>query len=426
MSAEGGTGGETPARTTRWWWRSHSTSDDTYSRRYRPPGTLAQQPALPLQDFRWFWTVAVICAIGIGSTLIYIMQVPSGVRWSVFGTALTIAAAAFLTGGIFGFLFGIPQTMQASAQSISKRQYQDNTNLQLVSDWLTKIIIGVGLVQLGRALPALSKLAENLKAPLGGQASSAAFGLGLTIAYVLLGFFFVYLWSRVVFTQELNLQDTMQVLAERDADRLNALRLVSRQLTLLKGGERPPQDELNTAIASVDDATRLEIFNQANSVRKAWRDPKAKQSIELTIPVFQALIAAEGNKQLHRNHGTLAWALKDKKIPDWPEAIAELTTAITIRDKSKVVGWKLYEANRAFCRIKLFYELPAGDPRRELLQKQIEEDLKEALREPYARERMVDKNEDIQRWLHRHRYRALGHLRAARALRVERNTRRPR
>ena len=416
MSTEGRSGGETPARKTRWRWPSHNPSDGTYS----PPGTAAKHSALPLQDFRWFWTVAVLCAIGIGSTLIYISQVPSGVRWSVLGTALTLAAAAFLTGGIFGFLFGIPQTMQASAPSTSKKPYQDNTNLQLVSDWLTKIIIGVGLVQIGRALPALNKLAENMKAPLGGQASSAAFGLGLTIAYVFLGFFFVYLWSRVVFTQELNLQDANQALAEHDSDRLTAWMLVTRQLTSLKGGEPPTQDELNTAIAKVDDATRLQIFHQANLTRRAWRDPNAKRSVELSIPVFRGLIAAEGDKQLHQTHGSLGWALKDKEHPDWPEAITELTTAIMIRDKLKVTGWKLYEANRALCRIKLFYELPAGDPHRELFQKQIAEDLQAACRERYARERMVDKDEDIQRWLHR---RALGHLWAARALRAKRNTR---
>jgi hypothetical protein len=209
-------------------------------------------------------------------------------------------------------------------------QYQGNTNLEQVSDWLTKIIIGVGLVQIGRALPALSKLASNLKAPLGGQASSAAFGLGTAISYALLGFFFVYLWSRVVFTLQLNREAIRQLIDKRDSDRLNALMLVARQLYSLKGGMPPTQDELN---------------------------------------------------------------------PDWQKAIEELTIAITIRQKRDVVGWKLYEANRALCGIKLIDELPAGDPSIASLTIMIKQDLETALKERYAREKMIVRNQDIQRWL---------------------------
>ena len=58
-------------------------------------------------------------------------------------------------------------------------QYQGNTNLEQVSDWLTKIIVGIGLVQIGHIVPALSKFAESMKAPLGGLPSSSAFGLGV-------------------------------------------------------------------------------------------------------------------------------------------------------------------------------------------------------------------------------------------------------
>lgn len=351
-------------------------------------------------DFRWFWVVIVLCAIGVGSTLIYTSQVPSGVRWSVFGTALALSAAAFLAGGILGFLFGIPHTVQGSTSSTGEVQYQGNTNLEQVSDWLTKIIIGVGLVQIGRALPALSKLASNLKAPLGGQASSAAFGLGTAISYALLGFFFVYLWSRVVFTLQLNREAIRQLIDKRDSDRLNALMLVARQLYSLKGGMPPTQDELNMTVANVADATRLEIFELADKVRKEnWLEDEDKPVMALSIPVFQALVATEGNEKLHRTHGSLGWALKDKKNPDWQKAIEELTIAITIRQKRDVVGWKLYEANRALCGIKLIDELPAGDPSIASLTIMIKQDLETALKERYAREKMIVRNQDIQRWL---------------------------
>ena len=149
-------------------------------------------------SFSWLWAIPIVSAFGICGTLIYITQVPSVVRWSVFATALALAGAAFFTGGIVGFLFGIPQPVRGSATSTGNVQRNANTNLYQVSDWLTKIIVGVGLVEIGRSLPVLTKLAQSMKVPLGGQASSAAYGLGLTITYAVLGFFFLYLWSYTV------------------------------------------------------------------------------------------------------------------------------------------------------------------------------------------------------------------------------------
>jgi len=144
--------------------------------------------------------VAILWAIAI---LIYALQLPSGVRWGAYAVANLIASASFLAGGLVGFLFGIPRAVQGSAPASGALQYQANTNLEQVSDWLTKIIVGVGLTQIGRIIPGLTRLADSMKAPLGGQASSAAFGLTLTISNILLGFFFFYLWSRSLLKKEL-------------------------------------------------------------------------------------------------------------------------------------------------------------------------------------------------------------------------------
>src|SRR5260370_7423856 len=84
----------------------------------------------------------------------------------------------------------------------------------------------------------------------------------------------------------------------------------------------------------------------------------------LTIPVFRALIAADTNDQYHRNHGSLGWALKDQPnagLAEWQAASDELTTAIGIRDRRRVSGWELYEANRALFNIPLLARPP---PRR--------------------------------------------------------------
>jgi hypothetical protein len=156
------------------------------------------------------WGIPAVSVLGVGVMLVYTSQVPNGVRWSAFATAVVIAGSAYFTGGIVGFLFGIPRTVQGSAPSERVTRFQGNTNLEQVSDWLTKIIVGVGLVQIGHIVPALSKLAESMKAPLGGLPSSGAFGLGLAILYVSIGFLFFYFWSRSLFVRELGEYNTLQ------------------------------------------------------------------------------------------------------------------------------------------------------------------------------------------------------------------------
>jgi hypothetical protein len=148
------------------------------------------------------WSIPGLGILGVICTAFYISGVQAGVRLSVFGTCLAIAGAAVISGGIIGFLFGIPRTLQGPDPSTGDERYKGNTNLEQVSDWLTKIIVGIGLVQIGRLLPALSRLAENLKEPLGGRAWSGTFGLALIISYALLGFFFLYLWSRSLLVEE--------------------------------------------------------------------------------------------------------------------------------------------------------------------------------------------------------------------------------
>jgi hypothetical protein len=219
------------------------------------------------------------------------------------------------------------------------------------------------------------------------------------ISYALLGFFYLYLWSRALLAQEWGLVSTTQLQSDaRESARSTALILVNRQLNSLNGGTPPTQDELNKAIIDAPDSTRLQIFNEAEHVRAAnWSENKPLMA--LSIPVFRGLLAADIDERHHRNHGSLGLALKDQMRPDWREASNELTKAITIRDKFQDAGWKLYEANRALCSIHLINVLPARDPKIVSLSAMINSDLNAAQTNQYAKQ-MIDTSEDIQRWRH--------------------------
>lgn len=85
--------------------------------------------------------------------------------WNFFGLLIVIAFASLLLGALLGFLFGIPKlnkNYNPREDYDRTTQYMPNTNLEDVSDWLTKIIIGVTLTQLGKIPGYLQSLVDYL------------------------------------------------------------------------------------------------------------------------------------------------------------------------------------------------------------------------------------------------------------------------
>jgi hypothetical protein len=142
--------------------------------RQRPQGSAnaGNGKSARLKEPGWTYFAPALGGLGVLVILIYVSQVGGGKRWSVFGAAIAIAGAAAVIGGVAGFLFGIPLTSKQRAAGANDSQYEPNTNLEQASDWLTKII--VGLVQIGRALPARTRLARSLNDPLGGRSNGGA------------------------------------------------------------------------------------------------------------------------------------------------------------------------------------------------------------------------------------------------------------
>jgi len=60
---------------------------------------------------------------------------------------LFLAGASTVAGSLVGFLFGVPQYRRPDHSSTrnANSTTTPNTNLEQISDWLTKIIVGVGL-----------------------------------------------------------------------------------------------------------------------------------------------------------------------------------------------------------------------------------------------------------------------------------------
>lgn len=173
---------------------------------------------IPDQSERALRTLLYAMLIGVIAVLIYAIDSNNWTRFvTTVGTGVVVAAAALLIGGLLGFLFGIPRTLQqlsspapasdtpenqdgarASAGATGERpEYQANTNLEQISDWLTKILVGVGLTQVREIGDKLHTLSGAVASALGNTSGNRSFALSLILVYLVVGFLFSYLWTRL-------------------------------------------------------------------------------------------------------------------------------------------------------------------------------------------------------------------------------------
>ncbi len=163
--------------------------------------------------------------------LIVLLFQSTEARWS----ALLWALAWLAIGDIIGFLFGIPRVLQqpdakppatppaaaggAAAPPASPTPNQDvsyrqevNTNLEQISDWLTKIIVGIGLIELRRLPELLSRVSKFMAAGLGATQQAQVLAAGIIIYFSILGFLSGYLLTRIYLSGAFRRADTGNVL----------------------------------------------------------------------------------------------------------------------------------------------------------------------------------------------------------------------
>lgn len=376
--------------------------------------------------------------VGVISVIVYATHAGGKEGFlAMVSVGVLLAGASAFVGGALGFLFGIPRTLQQEGESPSadansagaeagatarRIDYRVNTNLEQISDWLTKILVGVSLTQIAEIRDGLVSLTTFAAQGLGSQSHSQVFAFALLSYSAVLGFLFGYLWTRLFLAGALRVADQAAIgtlvaevqkvtkkaeTTERKLEELKkqseldaaALNLAYRQLNPSPDLPQVTQEDLDAAVAAASRPIKVQVFNQAWQVRgDNWRDISNKPKMERTIPVFRALIHSDVDNRYHMNHGQLGFALKDKTQPEWAEAERELTTAIEIRGPWHEHGWLFYEFNRALCRIMsdpAFVQDHPSDPDRKV---QILEDLRVAVHADDIG-RILRSDPVIQKWM---------------------------
>ena len=364
--------------------------------------------------------VAMIAGV-IGVVLFALQSSERSEIYSVSSVGIMISGAFLLIGGVLGFLFGIPRTLQQESSGTDQSNnasgvpivgYRANTNLEQISDWLTKMLVGVGLTQLTAMPEYLNKVSLYIAGGLGDNPSSQILAMSIVLYFSMVGFLFGYLWTRLFLAGSFRQADLMSMgllasrveQTDRKLERLKkqseidveALNLAYRQLNPSPDLPVVTQEALNSTVASASLPVKVQIFNKAWSVRSDnWRDKKP--IMERTIPIFRALIKFDSENRYHMNHGQLGFALKDQKHPDWVAAELELTTAIEMRGPWMEHGWLFYELNRAICHIMLDESFLKGAPAKDSVREAILSDLR-AVAESDLKD-LIHKDATIKEWI---------------------------
>ena len=231
--------------------------------------------------------------------------------------AILWSLSAHGCGFVIGFLFAVPRATELTAGS----RLKINNNLVEVSDWLTKIIVGLGLIHLSRVPVYLQRagyyVGTGLRRPDGEIPEQ--FAAALILYFALLGFLAGYLVTRLFLGP-----------AFRDADAATAAEIKSLLAAEVEAtpGERKPLAPSAKATAERLAALPLsEIPNEAEQLA-AWGRAKFEEErySEAVEALERAVRLNPGNPRFRY---LLALALKYSKASE-SDVVGQLEEALRL------------------------------------------------------------------------------------------------
>jgi len=313
------------------------------------------------------------------------------------GYGILIAGSTFISGVLAGYLFGLRPTGNSKNSANERSSPTPQTNLVEIADWLTKIILGAGLVQLTtltspngpiwRFAVAMAKgvvAGSNVPEPPNPPMALAIMGFFSTC-----GLLYGYLWTRY--------EDAVTSYGAGDA---SAAALVNLWLNSHTTPDDQTRLNMMDAVKNASSTARIRIFLQGEE----YRQSSTEEVNERSSPVFQALVDADSEGVFHRNRSQYALALMGKKkdpktfTNDWGQALSLLNDAIRIRDRSGEPAWREYEFARAVCQINADANYNRGQASDARTVQSIRADLEESKDLPPAAKSLIDRNQVVSKW----------------------------
>ena len=175
--------------------------------------------------------------------------------FTIVGSGTLVSIAALVTGGLVGFLFGIPKSSDREADAKKEERAAEqpaqpgeprtrtslrrNTNIEEISDWLTKIIVGLGIYELKNIPDHVIRLAAFLSPAFGGGPGSGAVAIVLAVAFACSGFLFGYLLT-VLFIAQAIARSDRETSADANLEQDTKAAEMVASVAGGEGGEVPP------------------------------------------------------------------------------------------------------------------------------------------------------------------------------------------
>lgn len=229
----------------------------------------------------------------------------------VLSLGVLLAGSAALVGTLLGFLFGVPRALSADARTSERSRDASapnvptsdaavSTNLEQISDWLSKILVGVALTRLHELPAALRTFSVWLGSSM-PVAQAGQFALGVIGYAAVLGFLFGYVWTRVVLSPMFRGAD--EALRKAVFELSIAERSASTAVARAAGVEhsagellqRARQDAAQLVAAAKARAEQLEGVLQRMLER--LYEPLERQGYAQTIRIADEYVAQEGEPE---------------------------------------------------------------------------------------------------------------------------------
>jgi CheY-like chemotaxis protein len=245
-----------------------------------------------LHPLRVIYTVGFLAATGGAVIALAYALLDSG-RTPVDGIAWTVYMLATASvAGVLGLLFGLPRTRTGYSAESSER-FTTSSALEQVSDWLTKILVGAGLVELTKLPRAIGTLGGYLGKGM-TVPNPSAFATTAVVYGAGLGFSTAYLWSRLRLRLLLEAE-------EREATEVSLGELITSRLQITAGGSGVITETRATLRRAVESALAATAVTDARHAPILWIDdyPVNNASIiqsfhDLSIDVDTALSTESG------------------------------------------------------------------------------------------------------------------------------------
>jgi tetratricopeptide (TPR) repeat protein len=229
------------------------------------------------------------------------MIVAAAAAWHAWAGALLLGFAFFAAALLFGFLFGIPKSVSESAapsgsKVVAEAQLAVNTNLEQISDWLTKIIVGLGLVEL-KVLPSyLDRLMTYVSPVLVNSPDAKSICTNLFMYFSSLGFLTGWVGTRVFLSPLIDSTDK-------------------------KWRKLPEAAKADLASAMAAPTVNVEKTNP----------PETTQAIDDAAKAV--ITAAPALEQLTDANDIVAWAQAQLALGDFPSAVRAYQKALQLNPK---------------------------------------------------------------------------------------------